>query len=86
MHTGPMFTLDYIPLPADNLDGVEAAVPDTYADQSKRPHQSAFHIDEKAIAYHHAHKSGNQSRHRQQFPVILIYEQTQQLSEIDYHL
>jgi hypothetical protein len=86
MHSGAVFPFDNISLTADDLYGIEAAVPDADARNGKCAHHRSFHGMEEASSDHKADKPCNHCRHWKNFPVILVEKHPQQFSEIDENL
>ena len=86
MHTGAVLALDDGPFAADRLDRIETAVPDAHAGEGEGSDEAAFHIDEEFFADHHGHEAGDDCRHGQDLPVVLIDEETELLAQIDPNL
>ena len=79
MQSRAVFPLDHVPLAADHLDRVEAAVPDTDTRKRKGADQSSFHTVEEPVPDHKSHQARDQRCHGQHDPVLLIDKHAQHL-------
>ena len=83
VQAGAVLVLDDLPLPADHLDGVEKAIPDTGADQGEDTQLRALLVLEEGAAHHEDHDGGDQRAHGQQLPVVLVHEHAQEFAKIN---
>jgi hypothetical protein len=83
MGTGAVFPFNNRTLAADDLDGIEAAVPDTDACQCEASVHGSFLGHKHIRSDGKCDKAADQGCHRQYFPVILIDKHADQLAEID---
>ena len=86
VHSRAVLPLDYLPLAADDLDGVEASVPDCNAAQGQCTLERSFHGHEEIVPDHQRDKTGDYDGHRKKLPVVLVDEHPEQPDKADAHL
>ena len=77
---------DHIPLPADDLNGIEETGPDTYTYQRKGSCCRPLLGDKQIPADNKNDKCRDHGRHRQYFPVILVDKYPHELAEVESDL
>ena len=86
MQAGAVLALKDGTLAADNLDGVEHPVPEADTGKGKGASQGSLLCDKHITANYNCYNAGNDCRHGNNFPVILVDEHAQILAQVDSEL
>jgi hypothetical protein len=81
-----VFTFDDITLTADDLDGVEDPDPDAGTYDRKEVRSCRLLDQEHLIAQNKCDQERYDCREYEKFPVFLVHEDTEKLSNVDFSL